>query len=137
MRDVVADLMRDEGFRSQVYKCSVGRSTIGYGRNVEDVGITEEEARHMLDNDIARVERELDRMYPWWIKCPETVRRGLVNMCFNVGISRLGSFKKMLACLQAGDYVGAAREAVDSKWAVQVGDRATRIAKLFEEAKGD
>lgn len=137
MRDIVADLMRDEGYRSTVYRCSAGRATIGFGRNIDDVGVTEEEARHLLDNDIARVEHQLDRSYPWWIKCPETVRRGLLNMTFNLGINRLGEFKKMLACLQAGDYRGAAREALDSKWAEQVGDRAKRIATLFEEAKGD
>ena len=137
MRDVVTDLIRDEGFRAQAYKCPANRLTIGYGRNIEDVGITEAEAQHLLDNDIARVEHQLGRLYPWWIKCPGTVRRGLINMTYNLGINRLGEFKKMLACLQAGDYRGAAREALDSKWAQQVGDRAKRIAELFIEAKGD
>lgn len=137
MRDVITDIMRDEGFRSRVYKCPADKWTLGYGRNVEDVGITEEEAEHLLYNDVARVERELDRVHPWWVKCPGSVRRGLINMTYNLGISRLGAFKKMLACLQAGDYRGASREALDSKWAKQVGDRAKRIAELFVEATGD
>lgn len=137
MSDIIADLKRDEGFRSKVYKCPADKWTLGYGRNVEDVGVTEVEAEELLRNDVARVERELDRVYPWWIKCPETVRRGMVNMVYNIGITRFGGFKRMIACLQAGDYKGAAREALDSKWATQVGDRAKRIANLFIEAKGN
>ena len=137
MSDIIADLKRDEGFRSKVYKCPADKWTLGYGRNVEDVGVTEAEAEELLRNDVARVERELDRVYPWWIKCPETVRRGMVNMVYNIGITRFGGFKRMIACLQAGDYKGAAREALDSKWAAQVGDRAKRIANLFIEAKGN
>lgn len=137
MTDVITDLKRDEGFRSKVYKCPADRWSLGYGRNVEDLGVTEEEAEHLLRNDVARVERELDRAYPWWIKCPGTVRRGLVNMAFNLGLPRLAGFKRMIACLQAGDYRGASVAALDSKWAEQVGDRAIRIAELIAEAKGD
>lgn len=137
LRDVVEDLKTDEGFRSKVYKCPADKWTIGYGRNVEDLGITKEEAETLLYNDVARVEAELTREYPWWVKCPGTVRRGLINMAYNLGISRLGGFKRMIACLQAGDYKGASVAALDSKWADQVGDRAIRIAGLFAEATGD
>lgn len=137
MSDIIADLKRDEGVKLKPYICPAGKLSIGAGRNLDDMGITEEESDFLLRNDVARVERELDRAYPWWIKCPETVRRGMVNMVYNIGITRFGGFKRMIACLQAGDYKGAAREALDSKWATQVGDRAKRIANLFIEAKGN
>lgn len=137
MNEIIADLKRDEGVNLKPYHCPAGKLSIGVGRNLDDLGITEEEAEQMLRNDVARVEGELDRAYPWWVKCPGSVRRGLVNMAFNIGLSRLAGFKKMLACLQAGDYRGAAREALDSKWAAQVGDRSKRIAELFIAAKGD
>jgi len=129
--------MRDEGLRFKPYKCSADKLTIGFGRNIEDIGITEEEAEMMLRNDVARVERELNKAYPWWIKCPETVRRAMVNMVYNLGINRFGSFKRMISCIQAGDYRGASVHALDSKWADQVGARATRIAQLIAEAKGN
>lgn len=133
VRDVISDLKVDEGFRSKVYKCPADKWTIGYGRNVEDVGITKEEAETLLYNDVARVEAELSREYPWWIKCPGSVRRGLINMTYNLGISRLGGFKRMIACLQAGDYKGSAEAALDSLWAKQVGARAERIAQLYRQ----
>lgn len=128
------DLIRDEGMRLRPYKDSVGILTIGVGRNLDQVGITEDEATTLLANDIAKVEADLDRTESWWRTKPEPVQRGLANMAFNLGISRLGGFKKMLACLQAGDYGGAATHALDSEWAKQVGDRATRIAELFRGA---
>lgn len=137
MNDIIEDLKVDEGFRSKPYLCTAGANTIGFGRNLDALGISEEEAEHMLRNDVARVEHELDKAYPWWVKCPGSVRRGITNMAFNLGISRLGGFKRMIACLQAGDYRGASVAALDSKWADQVGDRAVRIAAQFAEAKGD
>jgi lysozyme len=137
VRDVLTDLMRDEGFRSRIYVCTAGKPSVGYGRNLQDRGVTEEEAQYLLNNDVLLAEKELTAWYPWWVKCPGSVRRGLINMAVNLGISRLDGFRKMLACLQAGDYKGAAREALNSKWSDQVGERAVRIAKLFEEATGD
>lgn len=137
MSDIITDLKRDEGVKLKPYYCPAGKLSIGVGRNLDDLGITEEEAEALLHNDVERVKRELDAWYPWWVKCPGSVRRGMINMAFNLGINRFDGFKRMISCLQAGDYKGAAREARNSKWATQVGARADRIAKLIEQATGD
>ena len=128
---LLANLKRDEGLRLKPYKDSVGKLTIGYGRNLDDMGITEDEAAVLLDHDIERAVTELDRALPWWREMPPSWQRGLVNMRFNLGLTRLRTFKKMLAALQAGDRERAADEALDSVWAGQVGERATRIAALY------
>lgn len=60
------DLVRDEGKRLKPYKDTVGKLTIGVGRNLDDVGISESEAMALLDSDIAAVFAELDRHVPWW-----------------------------------------------------------------------
>jgi len=125
------DLMRDEGVRLKPYYCDAGRLTIGVGRNLEDAGITTVEAMDMLGHDIDRVVDELNAALPWWLELPEPAQRGLANMCFNLGLSRLLKFKKMLLALETGDYEVAATEALDSLWACQVGTRADRIAELF------
>ncbi len=130
---VLSDLKRDEGLRLEPYNDSVDKLTIGYGRNLDDVGITEREAEFLLENDLRRSLADLDRALPWWHGLSEASRRGLVNMCFNLGLPRLLTFKKMLAALQAGDGDLAADEALDSKWAGQVGDRAKRIAALYRD----
>ena len=55
----------------------------------------------------------------------------LMNMAFNLGITKLVKFKKMLAALKAGDYNLAAKEALNSKWSKQVGKRSNRISDVF------
>lgn len=125
------DLMRDEGVRLKVYRCPAGKLTIGAGRNLEDVGISSMEAVDLLDNDIARVVSQLNTALPWWRDMPEPSQRALANMAFNLGLTRLMEFQRMIAALRAGDYEAAAAEALDSKWAEQVGARAERIALLF------
>ena len=125
------DLIRDEGERLKPYKCSAGKVTIGVGRNLDDVGISKYESRMMLDEDIKRVGWELDERIPGWRAYPDGVALGLANMCFNLGWPRLSGFRKMLAAIKSGDYNKAADEALDSKWAKQVGPRADRIAQLF------
>ncbi len=130
---ITADLKRDEGLRPKPYRCSAGKLTIGYGRNIEDVGITEDEAEILLDHDIRQARTDLDHALPWWRDLPASWQRGLVNMRFNLGLTRLLGFKRMLAALQAGDGDRAADEALDSKWAQQVGARARRVAALYRE----
>ncbi|WP_337997330.1 glycoside hydrolase family protein [Oleispirillum naphthae] len=127
------ELVRDEGLRLAPYRCTAGRLTIGVGRNLDDMGITAEEADYLLENDIGRAMADLDRALPWWRGLSEARQRALANMCFNLGVARLMRFEGMLADLEAGDNEGAAREAMDSAWARQVGPRARRIAAMLAE----
>ena len=129
-----ADLIRDEGVRLKPYKDTVGKLTIGVGRNLDDVGISRDEADFLLMHDIDNAMRDMIRNIPWFAVLPEDVQCGLGNMVFNLGWPRLSKFKRMLSALEARDYHRAAEEALDSKWARQVGPRAHRIAKLFRES---
>lgn len=128
-----SDLERDEGCICHPYRDTVGKLTIGIGRNLDDRGITESEARHLLDNDIARFVDELNRRLPWWSGLSEPRQRALANMAFNLGTDGLLGFKRMLDAMRAGDFVKASEEALDSKWARQVGQRAGRISTLIKE----
>jgi len=123
-----------EGFRSHPYLDTVGKVTIGFGRNIDDLGISMDEAEFMLDNDIARCKHQLET-YPWYVKQPPCVKDALVNMCFNVGITRLLGFHNMIKALMVYDYTTAAQEALNSKWASQVGQRAKDVALMIREGK--
>jgi lysozyme len=126
------DLIRDEGLRLRPYKCTQGRWTIGYGRNLDDVGITRAEAEAMLAFDIARVRTDLDRALPWWRQLDERRQDALANMAFQLGVSGLLGFRKMLAALEVKDWPTAGKEARDSDWSKQTPARAERIATIFE-----
>ncbi len=128
---IAADLKRDEGLRLKPYHCSAGKLSIGFGRNLDDVGISEFEAECMLERDIHRAMDGLDAGVSWWRLMPSDWQRGLVNMAFNLGITRLLGFRKMLDALQNGDGQRASMECLSSRYAKQVGQRSERVAALF------
>ena len=121
------ELLNDEGIRLTVYEDSEGIPTIGVGRNLKR-GITEFEAEMLLVNDVSGCVSDLDMSFPWWKDLTPVRQRALLNMCFNLGLHRLMGFRKMLKALREGDYMEASIQAIDSKWAKQVGSRAQRIA---------
>ncbi len=125
------ELIRDEGVRNYPYKDTVGKLTIGVGRNLDDVGISKDEAYLMLDNDIQRTSDSLDKNLPWWKTLDEVRQRVILNMAYNLGINSLLGFKNTLAAIQAGRYNDAADGMLASKWATQVGARATRLADMM------
>ena len=127
-------LIRHEGLRLKPYRDTVGKLTIGVGRNLDDVGISEQEALFMLEVDIDRCSAQVLK----YIKqnCPDLTitfarHAALVDMCFNMGMPRLRKFKRMLAAIEKGDWDTAALEALNSKWADQVGARAKEIAEML------
>lgn len=129
-----AELIRDEGFVPHAYQDHLGFWTIGYGRLIDkkrNGGITKEEAETLLENDILNVESELEKRLIFFKRLSSTHKRVLINMAFNLGVNGLLNFKKMLAALEDGFYEQAAAEALNSKWAKQVGRRATRLANLI------
>jgi len=121
-----------EGLKLYPYKCPANKLTIGYGRNIEERGISIEEAEFLLQNDILRCKQEM-APYTWYYGQPPQVQDALINMCFNLGLTRLLTFKRMIAALEAKDYTKAALEALDSKWAKQVKGRATDVAIMMRE----
>ena len=125
------ELIRDEGFRSKPYKCTAGKLTIGVGRNIEDNGITEDEAMYLLENDITSCIKQLTAKLPWYSTKPDAVQRVLTNMCFNLGISKLMSFKKTLGLIELGKYKEASVQMLNSLWARQVGERAVRLSNIL------
>lgn len=124
-------LIRHEGLRLKPYDDSVGKKTIGVGRNLDDVGISEEEAMTMLRNDIIKVTHDLTDHLAWWLSLDEARRTVLMNMTFNLGITRLLGFHNMLVALQSGDYQKAADEMKDSDWHKQVKGRAIELEQIM------
>lgn len=126
-------LIVDEGFRRFPYRCTSGKLTIGVGRNIQDRGITEDEAMYLLGNDIKLVVDELNERLPWFGSAPETVQLVLANMAFNMGIPRLMTFENTLRHLRKCEYLDASFEMLNSKWAVQVGKRAARLSTQIRD----
>ena len=118
----------DEGFESKPYQDSLGVWTVGYGRNLDDVGISESEAAQMLRHDMQVAIDECAAAMVFWPDLNDTRQEVLANMMFNMGRGRFLGFKKMLAALAVAEYDTAADEMLDSRWARQVKSRAKRLA---------
>lgn len=131
MISTVADLIRlHEGYRRHPYQCSAGKATIGIGRNLDDVGIDEDEASYLMGRDIERAIQHL-RLEPYWLVLSPVRQAVLIDMVFNLGWSRFSKFRKFRDALARGDYRAAADEMVDSHWYRQVGNRSKRLVGMM------
>jgi len=127
-------LIRHEGLKLKPYRCTAGKLTIGVGRNIEDNGITDAEARMMLRYDI-EVSRTSLLKYKWFQELDPVRQDAIINMVFNLGLPRFLGFKKTIGYLQAKDWEGAATEMLNSRWAKQVGRRALELAAIIVTGK--
>lgn len=127
-------LIKHEGLRLTPYTDTVGKFTIGVGRNLEDVGITKLEAMYLLNNDVERV---VASMAPYaWYNGIGTVRQDVVlSMVFNLGLNGFLKFKKFIKALTEMNYNTAADEMISSKWAIQVGLRAEELATMMRTGR--
>jgi len=138
-------LKRHEGLRLEAYICPAGALTIGYGHNLDQhpvptVGkagdrISGAEAGELLELDVNACGQELDRAFPWWRELNEPRQAVLLNMGFNLGLTKLRRFRRMLSALEAGDCMRAAEEMLDSKWKSDVKGRAYELAAQMQSGE--
>ena len=135
MNKLIEQLKIHEGFRSNVYTCSGGKKTWGYGRNLQDIGISEEEAEMLLKNDIYEATNQLLNAFPWMATFSDARISAMINFTFNVGIGTVRKFSNTIEYLKNEDWEAAADEMMDSKWAEQVGDRAIQITEQIRTGR--
>jgi lysozyme len=134
---LIDQLIHHEGMECFPYVDTVGKTTIGVGRNLTDRGLSQAECRYLLANDIEISISELERSFNWFSKLDDTRQAVLVDLHFNLGINRLKTFKKTLRlieeCMLGDDlWDKVAEELLDSKWATQVGQRAQTLARMLQ-----
>jgi lysozyme len=130
-------LLRQEGEVLHAYEDHLGFLTIGVGRLIDKRrggGITRAESRMLLENDIRRIEGELQKRLVYWHKLPDPVQRALCNMAFQMGVEGLLRFRKTLDHIKHGRYVEAADEALNSTWANQTPRRAKAVTDMIRGA---
>lgn len=130
------ELRRDEGVRYTPYVDTKGHKTIGVGHNMDanplpkdwTLPLTDAQVDQLLAEDIQAACNSLDRFLPWWRSLDEVRQRAICNMCFNMGIGTLLTFRNTLIDMKSGFYTAAATGMRASLWARQVGQRAQRLA---------
>lgn len=129
------ELRLDEGFRLKAYKDSRGFFTIGVGHYLGDkpqpAEITVEKAEEWFAEDFEEAVTDTKRVVPFFDALDGARKGALVNMCFNMGASKLSEFHGTLQALDEGDWMQAALRVMNSRYARQVKGRANRIAYRF------
>lgn len=132
MNTLALSLVRQaEGFRRFPYRDTVGKLTIGYGLNLDDRGVSEEEAELLATRYLIELERSLGLARPVFRTLSLTRQAALLSMTYNLGLSGALNFKRMWLALDYGRFDEAADEMLDSKWSEQVGNRAKKLAKII------
>ena len=126
---LVNSVAQHEGFRAKAYTDSVGKLSIGYGRNIEDVGISKKEAAFLLQNDLDAAEASCRSAFEWFDNLTPARQIVLIEMAFNLGFRKLLGFGQTIKACREGRYADAANQMLRSKWAEQVGQRAKTLAE--------
>jgi lysozyme len=132
MTDIQTWIKQCEGLKLTPYSDTTGHLTIGWGRNLT-VGIRLDEAEFLFQNDFNQTLSEL-QICDWFDNLPPNVKNALINMNFNIGISKLLEFTNMITALKEKDFTKAAQEVLNSEWAKEVGDRAKDVALMIRQA---
>lgn len=128
-------LVLHEGKKLKPYTDTVGKVTIGVGRNLDDRGISEGECAIMLSNDIDIVLKQFKNNFPQLSNLCDVRKLVMLDMIFNVGINRFLGFKKTIDAINNNDFEKASQEMLDSTWAKQVGARAKRLSEMMRSGK--
>lgn len=119
----------DEGLRLMPYRCTAGVLTVGYGTAFP---LTEQEAHLLLRHRLQLVLDQCERRFSWWSKLSPARQQVVASMGYQLGISGLMGFRRMLAAIDAGNYRLASDEMLDSKWAISDSPaRARRLAQMM------
>lgn len=127
-------IKRHEGYSRLPYYDTTGHFTIGYGRNLSDMGISDIEAEYLLKNDISDASIYCSA-FTFWNNLNDARKVVLIDMCFNLGYKGLCTFKMFFSAIERNDHDAAAGEMLDSKWARQVGNRANELAEIWRRGE--
>lgn len=109
-------IKKHEGLKLKPYLCPNQKLTIGYGRNLQDNGITVLEAEKLLETDLLNLKLELEDSIKFFHKLDHIRQNVLIEMAYNMGVPKLLNFKNTLEYMRKGDFINASEEMLNSKW---------------------
>lgn len=132
MSNLVKQLIDEEAEVLTAYKDHLGYLTIGVGRLIDKRkggGITQEESRYLLYNDIKKCSDAVQKALPFFAELNEARQAVLIGMAFQMGVAGLLEFSKTLTMIRLGKYKEAGDGMLKSLWFRQTPERAHRMAK--------
>jgi lysozyme len=145
-RDVLKPrLKEEESVRGKMYKCPAGCNTIGCGHNCDanplppDMqGFLEKNGYiigamidTLLDRDVDHAESDARKLFPGFDACTMNRQAAIVDLVFNLGLTRFSRFVRTIDAIRQSDWGTAAAQLQKSKWYTQVGTRGPKVVKLI------
>lgn len=126
-------IKRHEGFRDYIYLDTVGVPTGGYGHAfLEGSPFPRDVAELIFNHDFANAVRDYNSL---GLELDDVRRGVVVDMLFNLGLTKLRKFRRTLAHLAAKDWEGAASSMEQSRWYGQVGNRSKELVEMIRSGK--
>lgn len=145
--EVVRYIRYNEGVRTTRYLDSLGIPTIGVGFNLQrsdarqkitalgydydaildgSQSLSDAAVDALLADDVDATFVDAARSIANFASLDDARKAVVVDMIFNLGATAFSRFTATIAAIEAEDFARAAAEMADSRWATQVGHRATR-----------
>lgn len=136
-------IRESEALKLTVYKCPAGVWSIGYGRNLEHVGVSKNEAEILLENDLLDIKLSVEDKFNWFKDLNDIRQNVIVEMVYNMGLGNFSKFKNTITYIKNKEYEKASKEMLNSKWHTDFIKyapntkvellRSSRLTKIFKE----
>lgn len=128
MENVLKSIASHEGFSQTAYPDPISKGapyTFGHGLTT----ITESESMEIVKNRVISIQSALSIKLPYYTALPDDAKEVLIEMAYQMGVSGLLGFKNTLDMIKKGDFVGASKNMMLSKWASQTPKRALALSR--------
>ena len=132
---LIDSIKQHEGYRSKVYKDSLGIPTIGYGFAIKDLELDQDICDLILERKVKDLKDRIKKKFSWYKYMPPTIKDIVVEMCYQLGLYGFSCFKKTISYLQNKEWEKASVEMLDSRWAIQTPRRARELSEIVKGVK--
>ena len=138
LTEVKERIKKNEGYRDMVYTDSLGFNTIGYGHLIVEDGFipgvqySKKELEFVFEKDFASAVYSANKLVGDY-DLSDDAFGVVIEMCFQLGFSRVSKFIKFLDALKKHDYKRAANEMLASKWHQQSPARCADLSNIIRE----
>ena len=130
---LIDSIKENEGYKSTVYTDTLGYDTIGYGFAIKDLELDEEVCDLILDKKLDKLIDATNKKFPFLRELPQDKCEVVFEMVYQLGLTGVSKFKKMLKALERKDYDKASAEMLDSLWAKQTPNRAIKLSNQMKK----
>tara|TARA_R110002020_G_scaffold44917_4_gene128928 strand:- start:3295 stop:3711 length:417 start_codon:yes stop_codon:yes gene_type:complete len=133
LMSLIESVKKNEGYRSMVYKDSLGIDTIGYGFAIKDLELDEDICEEILVRKLKDLQYSIKKKFHWFEDMPPHIKDVVMEMCYQLGVGGFSKFKKTISYLENKQFKNASVEMLDSLWAKQTPNRAKALSNIVKE----